>query len=174
MTLTNTTLSLSAEVLVDDVKTLSFAVNISASNLFIITGNPEIISLTAEGTILDYDGTEYSYSASVTDIKVETTFGPTGENYLTIEVEVSGFISNYPDTENANITKVTIKYGLVTIIIDDPTAEEGDIGDVFYEGNKVADLVIKEDGQLYIIYIDDEEKLFSQVMTSYAFISLFD
>jgi hypothetical protein len=170
LSISNSNLAISAEIYLDEERIFSVSIGLTGSNFYVITGEPTVESVSVEGTILDSEGIEYEYSVTVTDDKVVVTIGPTGENQLTINVEGSGFIDSVLDDQDPSVTKITIEYASVTMVIDDPDADSGDIGDILYNGVKVADLVIKDD-ELYIVYINDEEKLFSQVMTSFALLS---
>ncbi len=170
LSISNSNVSISTEILVDDVKRFSVTVNVSGSGLLGLTGTPTLTSVSVSGMVVDNDGIEYNFSVDVTDDTVDVTIGETGEKELTILVEGSGFLSAAENGQEPTITKVTIEYGQTTLIIDDFESEQGDVGNVFYNGVKVADLVVKEDGELYIVYLNGTEKLFKQVMTSFGLI----
>ena len=69
-------------------------------------------------------------------------------------------------TVESQITEVRVSYGDVEIVINEFEQTTGDVGDVYYQGNKVGDLTIKEDGQQYIKFSSGTETSLASLMVN--------
>jgi hypothetical protein len=157
-------LAMSIEIRLDGDLKNWINLTVEGTDLLGVTQDPVVTSVACSGggTV---QGTSYLFSLNMTDSNIEINMGITDQTQAVIVIEGTGLLSmdSRMDTSLSNITSITITYGNLQIVIDDPSAQEGDVGDVLFNSNKVADLVVV-DNELKVVFINGEEYLFYELM----------
>ncbi|MFC2084523.1 hypothetical protein ACFLS9_05655 [Bacteroidota bacterium] len=139
---------MSSEVNIDN--NLVFSTNLDVQGNDILNETqPDVSSIGLSGIIVDDTGIQINYSMSLTNSGAAFSIGVTGVEPLILTISGDGFLDpRILDEESdyePDLNYISLSYGNVELVIDDFESTEGDIGDVFYNDNKVGDLVMIDD-----------------------------
>ena len=161
--ISNTNVSFKLNLATNGVTSFTAAFTVMGNDLINPLVEEVITSASITGTITDQTGLTFNYDIDISNTSARMTFGAAGINALVINATGT----NLMDTDilgeggvESNINEISIKYREnIEIVIDDPQAESGDVGDVFYKGDKIGDLVVEagEEGTINIVYTDGTE-----------------
>ncbi len=151
----------SLSVSIDEVSGFDATFTLFGTNLLNPFAEQEITSATISGTITDQTGISYNLNLSLNSTTAEVTIGLASATLVSITATGTNLLDptfGEGETES-QIDEVTFTYRELQLVIDDPDAESGDIGDVFYSGEKVGDLVLEEgeEGELLIVFNNGNE-----------------
>jgi hypothetical protein len=111
------------------------------------------------------NGMTVNFSLLVTNSGVTFEFGVAGLPGLTLAMEVDNFFDAIDSEEGPIPTSISLGYSSVELVINnfEPTGVGEDMGDVLYNGTRVGDLVVEEDG-LYIVFNNGNKKNIADLM----------
>ena len=158
-------LSMSIEIKIDGVLKEWTNLTIQGNDLLGVSQTPEITLIESDGGG-KVDQISLTYDLSITNTALELIAGIDNQISVAILVQGEGFLQLDSDTTGndlSNILRITITYGNMEIVIDNPMAEEGDIGDILHNGIKIGDLIVI-DNELYVVFINGEEYPLSELM----------
>lgn len=166
----NVSAEMSFEVKVDGTTQLTAELTLLGSNLTNPDAETTLTSVSVSGTITDDSGTTFNYSFSVTNTQMQFTFGAAGSTSITLTATGQGIFDSVTEDQDPQIDEISLEYGNVELVINNIEATEGDVGDLYYDGNKIADLVIV-DGEPYIDYTDGDRVALMELMPNAASLS---
>lgn len=152
----------SFEIYIDDQRLLWINFDIAGEDIF-NEMNSSISSIAITGGMVDDSGIEVAFGITITDTNINIVVSVAGLTPLMISVSGTGLLQSITSDSEPPIESITISYGLVELVIDDFEAEEGDVGDVIYDGEKIGDLVVNEEG-LFIEYNDGRTVNIAELM----------
>lgn len=167
VTVTSASAMVSVQIKVDGTTKFTGTASAAGSNFLNPDVETTITSASVSGTIVDNSGTTYNYSASINNSQMQFSFGPSGGTQLTVTVVAVDLLTNMGGEEDPIITEISITYGNVELVINDFESEEGDVGDVYYSGRQVGDLVII-DGEPYIQFNNGQQVALLELMPNVA------
>jgi hypothetical protein len=177
ISLSNTIAGLNMIFAIDGSTAMTLSLQISGSNFTMPGAESSMTKVELSGSLAAANGLSMGYSITVTETSAIVSMGPTGASLMTITVEGNGILSSGLPDENddgAVINSITMAYGAnLEIVVTDTDAESGKVGDVYYQGEDVGD-VVSEDDELYIKYSSGTKVLLSELMpNTFSMISLF-
>jgi hypothetical protein len=160
--LSNTEASFKLSLANNDAVSLTATFSLMGTDLINPLAEPVLTSASINGTFTDNTGLTYDFSLSLSNTSAQLTFGALGVNALVITATGNNLTdaSLSGEDSEAQIDEIVFKYREnIEIVISDPEADSGDVGDVYYKGEKIGDLVVEEgeEGRMLIVYNDGTE-----------------
>jgi len=157
-------LQISMEAKVDNI--LKFYLDyakINGINLLSTNPNPTIINV--KGKLIDENNKNNLFDFTVNNEAVSIALTPSGMQTLTVTFSGSGFLSP-PDSLSQigqQVQSVTIVQGKIKIEITELDILDGDAGDIFYNGKKIADIMMVNN-EPYIYYLNGKQVAMKDIM----------
>lgn len=176
MVLENSNAGLNLSITIDGVTAVTMELSVAGNNFTMPFTESIMTSVNIEGTIVGQSGVTANYSVNITDTNVVMSLNSAGVSGLTLTATGSGFLSTglsgVGDTAS-NVETLNIKVGEdIEFVITDVQTESGKVGDVYYNGDDVGD-VVAEDDELYVEYSNGNKAAFANMMpNTFGLISL--
>jgi len=157
-------LQISMEAKIDNVQKLYLDyAKISGTDL--MSENPVPSGISVKGKMIDDNNKSNLFDFNMNDQTVSIALTPSGMQTLTITLTGSGFFS---PTDSLNqigqqLSGVTIEQGKMKIEITEFDIMDGDVGDIFYNGKKIADIMLVNN-EPYIYYLSGKQVAMKDLM----------
>ncbi len=162
--LANTTAGFDLKLTVDLITVFTMDLTITGTNFVTLFTESTITGASISGNIVSESGISAAYSITVTDSAVTATISAAGLTGLTVTAEGNDLLSASSEDPTANVEKITIAVGEnIEMVITEPDGDSGKIGDVYYKGDDVGDIVVVED-DIRIQYAGGDEVSFTELM----------
>lgn len=157
----NILLQVSMEAKIDNVRKfyLEYA-KVEGNDL--LSAQPNPTSIVVKGEMTDDNNKKSTYQLNMTNSNITFSFTPSGLATMTFSVAGNGFFE-MDSTITSNVASVSLQQGKMKIEVTEFDATNGDIGDVFYNGKKIADIWLVNE-QPYIYYTNGKQVALNELM----------
>lgn len=164
----NTNVSVNVSIDIDGEKQSEASVIVNGSDFLNPFAESEIINVTVTGWITESSGKNISFNINVTNTEVMIYIEDEGMNDIIVQVTGNNLLSDVSESASSDsqINEVKITFGEIEVIINVRENKDGNAGDVYYQGNKIGELVVRENEQLYIKYNSGNEKSIASIMVN--------
>jgi hypothetical protein len=152
------------EIYVDDINQLWVRLEVMGSDLMSETSIPTSIDISG-GMLLDI-GANLEFSVEMTNSGLEVELGVSGLPKLRLAVGMDNFFESIDSDSDPVPNSISLSYAELELVVNnfDPQFPGDDVGDVFYSGNQVGDLIVEEEGEMYILFNNGEKKNLANLM----------
>ena len=164
ISLANESAGFDLKLTVNFVTVFTMDLTVTGTNFVIPFTESSITGASITGNIVSGSGISAAYSVTATNTAVTATIGAAGLTGMTVTAEGNDLLSTSTDDPTSNVEKITVAVGEnIELVITDPTADTGKVGEVYYKGDDVGDIVMVDE-DIRIKYAGGDEVSFTELM----------
>jgi hypothetical protein len=163
ITVSQTVIGGSLEIYVDNIRQLWVTLELTGSDLVSEYAIPSSVDIS--GGILADNGITLEFSLEVNNSGVSVSLGAAGFPPLILAMEIDNLFEAMNSDTEPMPTSISLSYSEVELVMNEfeNITVGSDIGDVYYAGNKVGDLIVEETG-LYIVFNNGNKRNIEDLM----------